>query len=164
MRAHGFSLVEVLVAIFVLAVGALGALATQALAHSGSLSAVLQGRAAAIAASLAAHLEAEGGAHYLGVDYDAAAGPPARPAVSCAVANCPADAFARDALYAAQAALFADFPAGRLVICLDATVVDPADGAPAWRCDGAAGAPAAIKIGWAGAAHPAFVQLAAVQP
>jgi type IV pilus assembly protein PilV len=164
MRAHGFSLVEVLVAVCILAVGALGALATQALARSGGLSAVLHARAAAIAASLAAHVEAEGGAHYLGVDYDAAAGAPALPAVSCGAANCSPDQLAKDALYAAQASLFDDFPAGRLVICLDGTVAGPQDGALAWACDGSAGAPVAIKIGWAGAAHPALVHLAAVAP
>lgn len=163
MRAHGFSLVEVLVAVCVLAVGALGALSTQALARSTGTSAILQARALSLADALAAHISAEGGAHYLGVDYDAASGAPAAPATLCTSSSCSPGEFAQEVLFRAKVSLHTRFPGGRLVICRDGSIVTP-DGLLAWDCVDDANAPVAIKIGWAGAANPMLVRLVGAAP
>lgn len=161
MGARGFSLVEVLVAVCVLALGALGALSTQALARSGSTAAVLQGRALVLAGSLAAHIGAEGALHYVGVDYDAVSGAPSLPATMCTSSACTPAELAQEALYTAKLSLHAQFPAGRVVICRDARVVTH-DGLLAWPCAADAAAPVAIKIGWAGARNPMVVRLVGV--
>jgi type IV pilus assembly protein PilV len=160
MRSSGFSLIEVLVAVCVLAIGALGAMSTHALARKSSTSALLQARASALASSVAAHVAAEGTVHYLGVEYDAMHGPPATLALSCESSACSAQQMATDVVYRVQQDLYRSFPAGRLVLCQDGTALPPAD----WRCDGAPDAPLVIKIGWAGMKEPALSQMIRVPP
>jgi type IV pilus assembly protein PilV len=156
MDARGFSLVEVLVAVVLLAVGALGAIGTQAMARRSTTDAVLHARALSLANSLASHIEAEGAGHYLGVDYDGFAGPPPVLAKSCESTGCDAGDLAIDAIHAAAVSLYERFPGGRIVICRDSTIADT-DGL-AWTCMASAIAPVVIKIGWAAEPHPKLVQ------
>lgn len=150
MRAHGFSLVEVLVAVSVLAIGALGAMSTHSLARRSSTEAVLQARAAILADSLSIHFTD----HYLGEHYDAMHSPPPVLSASCEAHECEAAQLAEGVMARARQELFVHFPGGRLVICRDSAVVEPDSGRLRWDCDAAPGAPAWIKIGWAGHAHP----------
>ena len=153
----GFTLIEVLVALFVVALGIAGAAALQTLA-------VRSGRAAAhlsdgtrLARSLAERMRANPRAlalsdadnPYLQLDYDAGTGAPTAPALCYADTACDADALARFDVFEVSAALAAGFPGGRIRVCRDAGQPD-ATGVPAWTCDGQAGAPLVVKVGWRG--------------
>ena len=91
----GFTLVEVLVAMFVLAVGAFGAATTQAQVARLRGQAALESEAVQLAASLAARMHAnpaqmalpDAANPYLQLDYDAAAGEPAAPPASTNIAT-----------------------------------------------------------------------------
>jgi type IV pilus assembly protein PilV len=146
----GFTLVEVLVAVFVLAVGIVGAAATQTLAlrtrhQSSLLSAGVQlastwaGRMRANASQMSLPDAAN---PYLQLDYDAQSdGAPVAPAALCfGVAQCDAVQMAAFDLHETERAVHATFPGGRVLVCRDA--------AASWDCAPAAGAPIVIKLGW----------------
>lgn len=153
----GFTLLEVLVALFVLAVGVAGAAATQARTMRLRQQAALESEAVQLASSLAARMRAnpvqmalpDAGNPYIGLDYDAAGGEPPRAPVQC---------FGATGCDAAQMALFdwqetaravrAAFPGGRIVVCRDSRAWDAARGALDWGCAGGAGAPVVAKLGW----------------
>lgn len=154
--AGGFTLLEVLVAVFVLAVGALGAAATQLTAlrtrHQSSLMSSGVQLASSLADSMRANLEtmraADSANPYLQLDYDAANGAPRPPGASCfAGAGCSAAQIADADLYQLKHALHAGFPGGRVVVCRDSEVWDDARGTLRWSC-GAGTAPIVIKLGW----------------
>jgi type IV pilus assembly protein PilV len=153
MRIGGFSLVEVLVALSVLAAGVAGAVAAQGTAlrtrretRLASQAVVLAGSLAdAMRANAALFLAPDGGNPYLQLDFDAARStPPAQAA--CAQLACSAVEQARTDVAVATYALAAQFPGGRVAVCRDAQV---AEGALAWDCVGGPGATVVIKIGWA---------------
>ncbi|MDL2354850.1 MAG: type IV pilus modification protein PilV [Pseudomonadota bacterium] len=158
--AGGFTLLEVLVAVFVLAVGILGAAATQLAAlrvrhQSGLMSNGVQ-LAGALADSMranAAPMRAADSANpYLQLHYDAAtdgAPQPAGPAC-IAGAGCSAAQLADADLYQFKQALYAGFPGARAVVCRDSQVWDAGSGALRWPCGGGDGAPIVIKLGWRG--------------
>lgn len=156
--AGGFTLLEVLVAVFVLAVGVLGAAATQLAAlrtrHQSSLMSNGVQLASSLADSMRANLEtmraADSANPYLQLDYDAAAGAPQAPALPCfAGAGCSASQLADAELYQLKDALHAGFPGGRVLVCRDSQVWDDARGALRWACGGGL-APIVIKLGWRG--------------
>jgi len=167
----GFTLIEVLVALFVLAVGIVGAGAAQLAAQRTRQQAALTSEAAQLAASLAARMQANGalstlptGANpYLDLAYDAQLdGPPAGGASCFGAASCDPLRLAAFDLHETRLALHGRFPGGRIAVCRDAAPWDAARSRYRWACSDNAGAPVAIKIGWHGAGDgPAHVTLVA---
>ena len=149
----GFTLVEVLVAMFVLAVGVIGAAGTQATSARLRQQAALESDAVALASSLAARMRVnaaqmalpDAANPYLQLDYDAALAAPAPPPLQCfGTAACDPAQLARFDLHETERTLSEAFPGGRIVVCRDAA----AGAAPAWACSGAGNAPVVVKIGW----------------
>jgi len=145
----GFTVVEVLVAVLLLAVGLVGALAMQAHAMRTRQESALQTEALQAAATLADRIRANAAqsSAYVGFEFDAAAAgsaPEASPA--CAGVPCDPSAIALFELGEFRQHLVATLPLARAVICRDS------GGAPGvqwqWPCSGAADAPVVIKIGW----------------
>ncbi|GAB3467359.1 hypothetical protein GCM10027321_34700 [Massilia terrae] len=154
MRAHspaGFTLIEVLVALFVLTVGLLGAASIQAKARALHTDATQRSSALLIAASLAERMRANPAAMslpdtsnpYLRLDIDGGAAPGAAATTCFGDANCsPSDLASFDAFETARA-LHDAFPRARLRVCRDAAATPLA-----WNCDASIGAPIVIKLGW----------------
>jgi type IV pilus assembly protein PilV len=155
----GFTLVEVLVALFVLAVGIIGASAIQVAAQRMRHQSVLVAGGVRLAASLAERMRAnpvamagaDGANPYLQLRYDAATDSVPAPAVACyGAADCNPAQMAGFDLYETAEALRTGFPEGRIVVCRDAAMWDAAADALAWDCEHAAGAPMVVKLGWRG--------------
>jgi type IV pilus assembly protein PilV len=149
----GFTLVEVLVALFVVALGIAGATALQTLAVRAGRDAAHLSDGTRLARSLAERMRANPRAlaqpdnPYLHLDYDAGSGAPAAPALCYADTACDADALARFDVFEVADAVATQFPGGRIRVCRDAGTPD-ATGLPAWTCDARAGAPVVVKLGW----------------
>lgn len=151
LAVGGFTLIEVLVALLVLAAGAVGAAAMQASAQRTRQQSALMSAAVQLASSLAERMQANRAAadSYLGLDYDATGGLPEPPATPCyGDANCSPPELAAHDLHDIMQALYLGFPGGRVLVCRDAAVVDAASGVLSWDCQPAAGAPIVIKLGW----------------
>lgn len=154
---RGFTLVEVLVALLLLAVGVLGAAGAQLVAHRTQHHTGLMGSAVQLAGTLAERMRANGGNAgadgenpYLQLQYDAQAeGAPKPPQQLCYAASAcsPAQVAAFDA-YEVRRALHDNFPGGRVLVCRDAVVWDAGARALAWPCSGGPAAPLVIKLGW----------------
>jgi type IV pilus assembly protein PilV len=168
MPAEGFTLVEVLVALLVVALGIAGAAALQASTVRAAREAERSSSAARLAASLAERMRAnpvsmalaDTANPYLQFDYDSAAASPPAADPCYADADCtPARLAACDLAEIGQAV--ARLPGGRIRICRDASAPAAGIGLPAWACDGQAGAPVVVKLGWreAGAAAVPRLQL-----
>lgn len=165
-RLGGFTLIEVLVAMLVLAIGALGAgamllQARRASEQSARISAavLLAARAAdGMRANPAAMAAADADNPYLQLDYDSladaagvdsgAGAGAAEPSADCSIAACDSGALAQADLAALRHSLLSQYPPGRMRICRDSAVWDSAGAALRWDCDGVASAPVVIKIGW----------------
>ena len=154
LRAYaGFTLVEVLVALLVVALGIAGAAALQTLAVRAARDAARLSDGTRLARSLAERMRANPRAlaqpdnPYLHLDYDAGSGEPAAPALCYADADCDADDLARFDVFEVQDAISAGFPGGRIRVCRDAGAAD-ASGALPWTCDAEDGAPIVVKLGW----------------
>lgn len=151
----GFTLVEVLVALFVVALGIAGAAGLQTLAVRAARDAARLSDGTRLAWSLGERMRANGPVlsradpenPYLQLDYDAGSGAP--PAADSCYADraCDPDDLARFDVSDVSTALAASFPGGRMRVCRDAALPD-ATGLPTWDCDGRAGAPVVVKIGW----------------
>jgi type IV pilus assembly protein PilV len=149
----GFTLVEVLVALFVVALGIAGAAALQTLAVRVARDAARLSDATRLARSLAERMRANPRAlahpdnPYLHLDYDAGSGAPTAPALCYADMDCDADELARFDAFEVADAVAADFPGGRIRVCRDAGEPD-ASGVLRWACDAEDGAPVVVKLGW----------------
>jgi type IV pilus assembly protein PilV len=155
----GFTLIEVLVAALLLAVGIVGAAGVQVAALRTRHATGLMSGGVQLAAALAERMRAnsaqmgagDGANPYLQLRYDAAAdGAPAQNGASCfGGAACSSADMAAFDLYEIKQSLYADFPGGRVAVCRDAAVwAGGARGGLTWECAGAAGAPIVIKLGW----------------
>lgn len=154
--AAGFTLVEVLVAVLVLALGIAGGAAMQLTAlrtrhQSALLSQSMQlaaGVADAMRANPAQMRQDDGANPYLSLDYDALAEPdPAPPAMLCYAGNrCDSAALASFDLYDFKQRVRAALPGGRAMICRDSAPWQ--GGRLRWSCSGGAAAPLVIKVGW----------------
>lgn len=154
-HARGFTLAEVLVALFVVALGMAGAASLQTLALRSSSEAARLQEATRLAQSLAGRMRAnpaalgldDGANPYLDLDYDAAGGAPAAAPSCYAGAACSAAELARFDLYEVADAVAGGFPGGRILVCRDGA---SASAAPAWACDHDGAAPLIVKLGWRG--------------
>lgn len=166
MRARGFTLIEVLVALLVVAVGLLAAAGLQARTQALRNHAALATQATLLAVSLAERMAAnrtvmagpDAANPYLQIDVQGAADIPAAPSAACLQgAACDPVALAvqdvQDVLVMAQL-----LPGARLRVCRDA------GSAPSWECDRSALAPAFIKLGWRAGAGTGAVPPMVVLP
>ena len=143
----GFSLIEVLVAILVLAVGALGTAAAQLAAIQTRHDTALMSSGVHLAASLAERMRANRPhtASYLQYDYDALTAAPPQPGLSCqAGASCDGAQMAAFDLSETSAAVYAGFPGGRVKVCRDGASAATLS----WSCGGGAQSPVVVKLGW----------------
>ena len=154
---RGFTLLEVLIAVFVLAVGIVGGVSMQLAAMRARHQSALLAQASLLATSMAERLRAnpsqmqlpDGANPYLTLDYDVLdQPPPAPPAVLCYADACNAAQLAWFDLYEIKTALRTHLPSGRVVICRDTGLWS--GGTLLWPCSGGAGAPLVIKVGWRG--------------
>ena len=154
--ARGFTLVEVLVALLVLAIGVIGAAGTQLVARRTLHGSGLMANGVQLAGGLAermranAGLAASGPNPYLQLRYDASdEGAPTPPGVLCfAGTSCTRTELAAFDAYEVSRALHDNFPGARIVVCRDAAVWDGGADKLAWDCSDAPGAPIVIKVGW----------------
>lgn len=163
---QGFTLVEVLVALFVLAVGIVGAGAAQLTAERLRQHAARTSEAAQLAASLASRMQANGPVSglpdatnpYLGFQYDAADGAPIAPLPCFGSTACSPQQLAEFDLHEIRQAVHAQFPGGRVEVCRDGSPWDSAASSFRWSCDGDASALPVVKLGWQGTdGAPAYV-------
>lgn len=158
--SSGFTLVEVLVALFVLAVGVVGAGAAQlAAARTRQQSAL----AARMQANPALARLPDAANPYLALDYDAGDGPPGAPPASCFGASaCDPAALAQFDLHAVRQRVHDAFPGGRILVCRDDAPWDETARRYRWSCSGSAAAPVLVKLGWIGSGDaPAHVGMLA---
>lgn len=153
----GFTLVEVMIAVLVLALGIVGGVSMQLAAlrarHQSTLLAQASWLAAGMAERMRANPEqmrlADGDNLYLTLDYDLLAEPnPLAPAALCYDGACDGAQLAAFDLYEMKALMREHLPAGRAVVCRDADLW--AGGKLRWACSGGAGAPLVVKVGWRG--------------
>jgi type IV pilus assembly protein PilV len=152
----GFTLVEVLVALFVVALGVAGAASMQTLAVRAAGEAARMSDGTQLAASLAQRMRANPAAMalpddsnpYLSFDFEPGDEPPA--SASCyGSADCSPLQLANFDLAETAAALAGRFPGAHMRVCRDSQEPD-ASGLLSWPCSGEAGAPLVVKLGWRG--------------
>jgi type IV pilus assembly protein PilV len=162
-RAHradrtcaGFTLVEVLVALFVVALGVAGAAAVQAMAVRAADQAARLSDGLRLSDALAQRMRANPVALALPdaanpyLQFDAAPGAASAPAPACyGASSCDPLQMAQFDLFETATLLASRFPGGRMRVCRDAQQPDGAGLLP-WTCSGEPGAPVAIKFGWRG--------------
>jgi type IV pilus assembly protein PilV len=155
VRARGFTLLEVLIAMLVLALGILGGVALQLAALRARQQSVLLSQATQMATSLAERMHANPSQRdtYLTLDYDAFVEPaPGAPAALCyagaSAGACSAAQLALADLYEAKSQMRSHLPAGRVVVCRDAGLWS--GGKLHWSCSGGVAAPTVVKVGWRG--------------
>lgn len=156
----GFTLIEVLVAVFVLALGIVGAAAMQLAALRTRHQSALLSNTVQLASSMADRMRAnsvqmqrdDADNRYLNLAYDAAidAAPPASGVPCFSAQQCDSAQLAAFDIDEFKRQVHAGLPAGRFVICRDQTTWDHAARALRWECGAAAGAPIVIKLGWRG--------------
>jgi type IV pilus assembly protein PilV len=151
-RIHGFALIEVLVAVVVLAVGVLGAAGMQLVALRVRYESQLLSNAAQMAFAMAERLRANPGqiaTAYLSLDYDAHAEPvPAAPGRQCWTGPCDSAAMAEADMYDLKRQIASQMPGGRVRICRDTGMWS--SGRLRWPCAGGPAAPVVVKVGWRG--------------
>jgi type IV pilus assembly protein PilV len=158
---RGFSLIEVLVSILVLALGVIGAAGMQLTALRTSQQSAIQTTALELATEMADKMRANDRAMksddssnpFLGLDYATSVEPDV-PGTLCygKSANCDAGQLASFDIYEWKKHLRAALPAARAVICRDAKPWSSAAHGYKWECDAsstsAGAAPLTIKVGW----------------
>jgi len=151
-RTAGFTLLEVLIAMLVLALGLVGGMAMGLHAMRTRHESALLSKAVQIAAGMAERMRANAAqvpTGYLGVDYDARLDPvPAVPAGLCRQDPCDPAGIARLDVYDLARQVRAALPGGRARVCRDAQLY--ANGRLRWDCTGGALDPVVVKIGWRG--------------
>lgn len=149
--ASGYSLLEVLVALFVLALGVLGAAAMQLAALRTRQETQWLSAASSLAADFAGRLRAnaaQADAVYAGFDYDAVTEPHPDLSFHCGATDCDSVQSAQADLAELKQQLAQALPTGRVRICRDAAMRSGAH--VRWECSGGSDAPLVIKIGWRG--------------
>jgi type IV pilus assembly protein PilV len=160
-RQSGVSLIEVLVAVLVLALGVIGAAGMQLTAMRTSRQSGLQTVALQLASELADKMRsndsqmklADGDNSFLELDYQSAVdGDPPPPSKLCHSGDCNAKEAAEYDLYEWLKHLKAALPDGRAVVCRDAQPWNDSAKELNWNCTPGAGSAASlvIKLGWQG--------------
>ena len=157
-RSAGFTLIEVLVALLVLAVGVLGGASMQLHALRTRHESALLSDALELATTLAERMRAnavqmqqdDAANPYLAVQYDAVSeAAPLAPGVLCfAPARCSSFELASFDVYEFKQQIKTALPGGRAVICRDAQPWNGASNSFNWTCSSAPAAPIVIKLGW----------------
>ena len=156
----GYTLLEILIAVVVLALGIMGGVALQLAALRSRHQAALLSQATQLATAMAERMRANAGHMrladgdnlYLTLDYDAFAEPrPGPPPALCYGGACSGAELALSDLYEAKVLVRQSLPAGRVVICRDGGLWS--GGKLRWACEGGASAPLVVKVGWRGR-HP----------
>ena len=170
--SSGFTLIEVLMALFVLAIGVVGASAAQLSAQRTRQQAALGSEAAMLAGALAARMQAnpqvaqlpDASNPYLAFDYAAAGAAAPAGTVACfGDAVCDPLALAAFDLHEMRLAMHGRFPGGRIAVCRDDAPWEAARHRYRWDCSGGPEAPVTIKIGWHGSGDaPAHVLMVAL--
>jgi type IV pilus assembly protein PilV len=161
MRARavcsGYTLLEILIAVVVLALGIMGGVALQLAALRSRHQAVLLSQATQLATAMAERMRANAGHMraadgdnlYLTLNYDALNEPlPPAPAALCYGAACGGAQLALSDLYETKLLVRQNLPAGRVVICRDGGLWS--GGKLRWACGGGGAAPLVVKVGWRG--------------
>lgn len=159
VHTQGTTLVEVLVALLLLAVGLLSGSAMQLSSLRARHESALLSTAMQLAASMAERMRANSAQlqlpdadnPYLGLDYQA--GPIDEPGGAPACLGdtaCSAAQLAQFDIAEWKQQLLKDLPGARLRICRDALAWDAAAQGLQWSCSGGSGAPVVIKLGWRG--------------
>lgn len=143
-RAAGFTLIEIMVAVLILAIGLLGVAGLEATGLRQNTSAYQRSQATLLAYDISERMRA----NLPGVtngDYNGAAG---TQQTNCTTTQgCSSAQMAANDIYEWKQAVAARLPSGQGVVCIDST---PNDGTSATspQCDGVTGAMYAIKIWW----------------
>ena len=164
IRQNGFTLIEVLISVFVLALGVIGAAGMQLNAMRTGQQSGFQTIAVQLASEMADNMRAN--AKQLNQDdtvnpyiisYNSATdAAPATPGKLCygAAVTCTDAELATFDIYEWEKRLTNVLPGGRVVICRDATPWNNTDAALTWACDNSLvttnNAPFVIKVGWQG--------------
>jgi len=143
MRADGFTLVESLITIVVLAIGVLALAILQLRTLVDTRTASMRNIATAMAYNMADQMRS----NEIGLTAGYFNNPNALPDAACYTAKgCTPEVMASTSYAAWRDDLQAALPAGEGVVCIDSTPNDGSAANPA--CDGVNGAPYAIKIWW----------------
>ena len=157
-RSRGFSLIEVLIAVFVVAMGIVGAAGLQLAAIRTSQQSGFQSTAVALANELADKMRASDAQMrltdaqnpFLSISYNEAADPaPTKPALCyTSSANCNATALANAEIYEWLMRVRDSLPEGRVLVCRDSAPFDTTKKMLTWTCTADPNAGITIKIGW----------------
>lgn len=152
---NGFSLVEVMVSMFILAIGVIGASGMQLAALRTTHQSALQTRALQLAADMADVIRTNVTGHnskpFPKIDYRASnESEPEAPAQLCYANPCDAEEFVDFEIYEWKQRIKSALPDGRVQICYDSRPWDNAEKALTWECHAGPGndAPLVIKLGW----------------
>lgn len=150
----GFTLVEVLIAVFVLSLGLVGISSLQLNVLRTARQSAYQNSALRLATEMAdlvtAHRYLAAPSNpFLGLDYQSSTVAEAAAPKFCHGSDCNVDELAAYEIHEWKARLKASLPDGRALICRDANPWDNAGEAYRWNCSaGADSEPVVIKIGW----------------
>ena len=153
----GFTLIEILVAVFVLSLAVIGMATLQLATFRTTQQSALHTSALELAAEIADQIRMLAAfsdsqpekAPLLAVDYQAKNGTePAPPRQFCYSTSCNPAEWTAFTLYDWEQRLSTFLPSGRLVICRDDAPVDNSSHLFRWACTGNANHPIVIKIGW----------------
>lgn len=158
-RNAGFSIVEVLISIVILAIMVIGTAGMQLAAARTAQQTAYQTFASHLAAEIGDAVRAgERWASknaipdpYLGANFDAVtSGEPTPPSRSCYSDACSPTEFAAFEIYEWKMRIRSAVPGGQFLICRDASPWSSGQNALHWECqDGEAGtAPVVVKLGW----------------
>ncbi len=160
LRQNGFSMIEVLISVLVLALGVIGVAGMQLTALRTTQQSAFQTIALELASEMADKMRtntpqmrlADGANPFLKVNYKSASDPdPVAPGAMCYNNSlCDAQNLAAFEIYEWERRLKTSLPGGRVLICRDATPWDSSVHAFTWGCNAAGTSVLVIKIGWQG--------------
>ena len=158
LRNKGFSLIEVLIAILVLALGIIGAAGLQLAAIRTSQQSSFQTMGVQLANELADKMRSndtqmklsDSANPFLQINYKSATDPTPTTSKLCytSTANCTASDIANADIYEWLIRVKNSLPGGRVLVCRDAAPYDSAKRALTWTCTPDSNAGLTVKIGW----------------
>lgn len=148
-RQSGFTMLEVLISMVIIAFGLLGVAGLQVFALKNNQSATFRSTATMLAADMADRVKANVGGAIDGAYNAPDLGAYVTAVAGCAGAGCTTAELAQNDLFEWQQRIAAVLPGGVGIVCLDST---PHDGTtptnPAGHCDGAGETNYVVKIWW----------------